>query len=131
VIWVTLSEVEAIHNEQLIEHGGVPGVRDQGVLESAVVRAKQKAAYGKRDIATLAAAYAFGIARNHPFLDGNKRTAYVVMRLFLELNGQTLIAPREEKVEIMLRLAAGEISESKFASWIRNHVCHRPRGRAL
>jgi death-on-curing protein len=110
----------AIHDEQLAEHGGGTGVRDDGLLESALARPQNRLAYdAKTDLPALAAAYAFGLARNHPFVDGNKRTAFVAAELFLELNGMTLTASDQDCVLTMLRLASGEIDEDEFAAWLR------------
>jgi death-on-curing protein len=118
-VWISLDVILAIHDEQLAEHGGVTGVRDKAMLESALGRPLNQAGYGEPDAAALAAAYAFGIARNHPFADGNKRTAYVAMELFLVLNGFELTASDADAVLTMLRLAAGEVEEEQFADWIR------------
>lgn len=112
----------AAHAEQLVEHGGGDGVRDLGLLESAMVRPQNLAQYGKPDLAELAAAYAFGIARNHPFIDGNKRTAAVVSETFLVLNGGALVASDAELVVAFLALAAGELSEDELAFWFREHL---------
>jgi death on curing protein len=118
--WLSKALILAIHDEQLAEHGGGTGVRDDGLLESALARPQNRLAYdAKADLATLAAAYAFGLARNHPFIDGNKRTAFVAAELFLDLNGMTLAANDEDCVLTMLRLAAGEIEENVFAAWLR------------
>ena len=121
-IWVALGVAEAAHLEQLAEHGGGEGVRDARLLDSAMARAPNLAAYGEPDAAALAAAYAFGIARNHPFVDGNKRTAAVVSETFLALNGYTLEASDAELVVAVLALAAGELSEEEFADWFRGHL---------
>lgn len=121
-IWVRLDVAEAAHREQLVEHGGAEGVRDKGLLESAMARPQNVASYGDPDIATLAAAYAFGIARNHPFIDGNKRTAAVVSETFLMLNGATLNATDAELVVAFLALAAGELTEDDVADWFRQHL---------
>ena len=123
--WVRLDVAVAAHSEQLFEHGGGEGVRDLGLLESAIKRPKNLAAYGDPDLAALAAAYAFGIARNHPFVDGNKRTAFVAMVLFLALNKKSLTAQHADCVLTMLKLAAGEITEADFATWIRGHLASR------
>lgn len=117
--------IHMVHEEQLAEHGGAAGVRDAGMLESALGRPLNQAHYGEPDVADLAAAYAYGIARNHPFIDGNKRTAFVACELFLALNGQDLIAHDVECVQTMLALAAGELSEAEYAAWLRAHL--RPR----
>lgn len=118
--WLSKAIILAVHDEQLAEHGGGTGVRDDGLLDSALARPQNRLAYdAAADLATLAAAYAFGIARNHPFIDGNKRTAFVAAELFLNLNGMTLSASDEACVLTMLRLAAGEIEEDAFAAWLR------------
>jgi len=116
--WVEIDVVLAIHDEQLAEHGGQPGVRDPGLLESALGRPRNQFAYGEPSITRLAASYAFGISRNHPFLDGNKRTSLVVAELFLELNGYELIASDVQCVTTFLQLAAGELTEDQLAEWI-------------
>ena len=112
----------AIHEEQLAQHGGKVGVRDEGLLESALSRPANRAYDDGADAAILAAAYAFGLAKNHPFIDGNKRAAYVAMELFLLDNDFALIASDEESLLTMLRLAAGEMSEEDYAGWIRKNV---------
>lgn len=113
--------MRAIHQRQIAEHGGSSGVRDDGLLLSALARPQNLLAYGeqKADLAALAAAYAFGIVRNHPFVDGNKRTALVAARTFLLLNGLDLEASQEEKYLTFLQLAEGSISEEELAEWIR------------
>lgn len=113
---------EAAHAEQLAEHGGAAGTRDPSMLESAMARPLNLVAYGKADIADLAASYAFGIARNHPFVDGNKRTAAVVSETFLMLNGHSLACSDVELVVTFLALAAGEMSAEQLAAWFRTHV---------
>ena len=121
--WVAKSVVLALHRRQIAEHGGADGIRDIGLLESALARPLNIAAYDEKpSLERLAAAYAFGIARNHPFLDGNKRTAYVVMRLFLRLNGLDPKATQEAKYLTMLRLADGILSEDDLAAWLRDHT---------
>lgn len=117
-VWIDLDVVLAIHDEQLAEHGGQPGVRDAGLLESALGRPRNQHAYGEASITRLAASYAFGISRNHPFLDGNKRTSLVVAELFLELNGYELTASDPQCVATFLQLAAGELTEDQLAEWI-------------
>jgi death-on-curing protein len=117
--WIRLGEATAIHAEQIAEHGGLEGIRDQGLLESAMARPENLAAYGQPDVCDLAAAYAYGLARNHPFADGNKRTAFVVSATLLLLNGRDLTATEVEVVETVLKLAAGEITETKLAAWFR------------
>lgn len=124
-IWVSRDVVLAIHDEQLAEHGGGAGLRDEGLLESALARPRNLAAYGTPDAAALAAAYAFGITRDHPFADGNKRTAFVVTELFLALNGFDLGAGDASCVMTFWRLAAGELDEAAPAGWIRKAA--RPR----
>lgn len=109
----------AVHDEQIAEHGGPAGLRDAALLESALARPQQLAAYGQPDVAALAAAYGFGLARNHPFVDGNKRTAFIAIELFLALNGHELRATDVDCVSTMLDLAAGELSEDALAAWIR------------
>ncbi len=118
-IWVDVDVVLAIHDEQLAEHGGAEGVRDRGLLESALARPQNLLAYGSPDLADLAAAYASGIARNRPFIDGNKRTAWVVSETFVELNGFEIAADDAGAYEAMLALAEGRIDESAFAGWMR------------
>jgi death-on-curing protein len=125
-VWVRTDVVYAIHRRQIAEHGGGEGIRDGGLLDSALARPKNLAVYsgseGGPDFAALAASYAWGLVRNHPFVDGNKRTAYVVCRTFLKLNGQDLEASPEEKYLTFLRLAEGGLSEQQLASWIRDHL---------
>jgi death-on-curing protein len=123
--WLQRDVVVAIHEAQLAEHGGGSGVRDAGLLESALSRPENLAAYGKPDVADLAAAYGYGISRNHAFIDGNKRTAFVAVELFLELNGFGLAADDAACVMIMLAVASGEIPEAEFAAWIRTHADKR------
>ena len=118
-IWLNPEVVNAIHEEQLAEHGGADGLRDAGLLDSALAKPRNLAGYEAPDAADLAAAYAWGISRNHPFLDGNKRTAFVAAELFLELNGWQLAASDADCVLTMLRVAAGEIEETALAHWIR------------
>ena len=124
--WIDTSVVLAIHDEQLAEHGGAAGIRDPGLLDSALGRPRNLAAYADPDHADLAAAYAYGIARNHPFVDGNKRTAFVAAELFLVLNGFELAAEDTDCVLTMLAFAAGELDEAAFAAWIRAHAQLRP-----
>ena len=120
-VWVELRDALAIHDAQLGEHGGASGVRDQGLLESALARPQNLAAYGDPDSAALAASYAFGIARNHPFVDGNKRTALVVLEFFLALNGWVLTADDVDCVVTLLALADGTLPEAELADWIRKN----------
>ena len=119
--WLDKQLILAVHDEQLAEHGGLSGVRDSGLLESALARPEHLAAYGEPDIAELAASYGYGIARNHPFIDGNKRTAFIAALLFLVFNHYSFQASDSDKVIVMLKVAAGEITEAEFAAWIRSH----------
>ena len=120
--WIDPAVVLAVHEEQLAEHGGAAGVRDVGLLDSALARPRNLAHYGEPDVCELAAAYAFGLARNHPFIDGNKRSAFVATVLFLMLNGWRLTASDADCVLVMLNLAAGELDEAPFADWLRSRV---------
>jgi death on curing protein len=120
--WLRDDLALAIHEEQLAEHGGGEGVRDEGALQSALARPRSLAGYGDPDAPALGAAYAFGVVRNHPFVDGNKRTAWVLARLFLQLNGASLEFREAEAVLVMLSLAAGEIGEEELAGWFRERV---------
>jgi death-on-curing protein len=124
-VWLDPDVLRAVHEEQLAEHGGATGTRDEGLFESALGRPRNLAAYSDPDVAELAAAYGFGLARNHPFIDGNKRTAFVAVELFLELNGQELTAADADCVMTMLAVAAGQMDEATFARWLRQHG--RPR----
>ena len=121
-VWIVRDVVLAVHDEQLSEHGGQSGVRDLGLLESALARPRNQYAYGETSIARLAASYTFGLSRNHPFLDGNKRTSLVVAELFLALNGLELAASDAECVTTFLALAAGDLTEEELAGWIGSHV---------
>jgi death-on-curing protein len=120
-IWLEIEIALAVHERQLAEHGGGTGVRDSALLESALSRPVNRWAYGEDDMAQLAAAYAFGVAKNHPFIDGNKRTAWVLARMFLVLNGQSLIFSPEDAIRIVLALAAGGLREGELADWFRSH----------
>ena len=121
-IWVDRAVALAAHEEQLAEHGGAIGVRDPNMLDSAMARPLNLVAYGEPDIADLAASYAFGIARNHPFVDGNKRTAAVVSETFLALNGHRLDCDDVELVTTFLSLAAGELTVEALTDWFRAHI---------
>ena len=121
-IWLDRRVMLAVHEEQLAEHGGASGIRDEGMFDLALNRPLNLAAYGEPDVATLAAAYGFGLARNHPLVDGNKRTAFVAVELFLWLNGQHLVADDASCVLTTLALAAGDLSEDAFADWLRAHT---------
>jgi len=120
--WIDLDVVLAVHDRQLAEHGGLDGLRDRGALESALTRPHNLVVYGKPDAADLAASYACGIVRNHAFLDGNKRTAWVAARLFLMDNGFRLQFDPLEAVQRMEALAAGTLEESEFAAWLRDRL---------
>ncbi len=117
--WIGFAQVCRIHDEQLVLFNGPSGLRDLGLLESALDRPRNKYAYGERDIATLAAAYAFGITRNHPFIDGNKRTAFLTTMIFLERNQFAFAPPQSDATEQMLKIAAGVMTELEIAEWIR------------
>ncbi len=127
--WIEKSLALAIHDRQLAEHGGIAGVRDEGMLESALARPQQRHAYGNPppDLADLAATLAFGIARNHPFLDGNKRTAAVACETFILLNNATLEAEDHELYPAYLSLAEGALDEDGFAAWLRPRIRTTPR----
>ena len=124
-IWIQEAVVWAVHDMQLAEHGGASGVRGAGLLQSALERPVNLAAYGTPDLADCAAAYGYGISRNQPFIDGNKRTALVCTELFLTLNGQSLTADDLACVKIMLKVAAGDIEEPAFAAWLRARMLPR------
>ena len=124
-VWVERGTVMIGHAESLAAHGGAEGVRDAGLLDSALARPQNLHAYGEADAAALAAAYAFGIIRNHPFVDGNKRTAFLTAAAFLELNGFRFVASEAEVIMRTLALAASEIGEEEFAAWLRDNA--RPR----
>ncbi|RZS58433.1 type II toxin-antitoxin system death-on-curing family toxin [Sphaerotilus mobilis] len=124
-VWLDPHVLRAVHDEQLAEHGGAAGERDPGLFESALARPQHLAVYGEPDVADFAAAYGYGIARNHPFIDGNKRTAFVAVELFLFLNGEQLIADDAACVITMLKLAAGDLAEAEFAAWLRDNCEHR------
>ena len=124
--WLSRIVVDAIHNDQLREHGGLPGIRDENVLESALARPQQKWHYADRtDLPILAAAYAFGFVKNHPYRDGNKRIGFLAMVTFLGLNGHDLVATDAEVVAETLALADGSVSEEALADWIRQHGATR------
>lgn len=121
-IWINRRALRLLHGESLVLHGGAPGIRDEGLLESALMRPENQAAYGSPDVFDCAAAYAFGLAKNHPFVDGNKRAAFLACGLFLHLNGQRMQATQAEATLSMLALAAGQLSEKEFADWLRDHT---------
>lgn len=120
ILWIDKQETLIMHAQQIAEHGGSDGVRDNGLLESALARVQNLLAYSEESpsLPRLAAAYAFGIARNHPFVDGNKRTALVVSFTFLLVNGLIVTAPREDRYFIFYDLAAGKLSEDEFSRWL-------------
>lgn len=121
--WLSRLVVDAVHHDSLTTHGGLAGVRDEGLLESALARPQQMHAYAETtDIAALAAAYAYGLARNHPYHDGNKRIAFMTMAVFAELNGHEFEASEADVVETMLRLAAGELEEDALTEWLRERL---------
>lgn len=121
-IWVLPSVVAAVHDAQLAEHGGAAGVRDAGLLASVLARPRNLHAYGETDVFRLAAAYASGIVRNHPLIDGNKRTAFLAAYVFLGLNGLDLGADEVEAAAAVLMLASGDLEEEAFADWLRRHT---------
>lgn len=125
--WISEALALAIHKRQLAEHGGIEGVRDIGLLSSALARPRNLLAYSSDSptVEMLAASYAFGIAKNHPFLDGNKRTAYVVCRTFMILNGRDIDASQEEKYLTFFQLAEGNLSEDELTTWLQQHVVER------
>lgn len=129
--WIEQPFALAIHDRQLAEHGGSADVRDESLLASALARHQQLYAYGEPppDLADLAASLAYGLARNHPFVDGNKRTAHVCYRAFLALNGVTLVASDEDKYAVMIGLADGSLPEGEFATWLRERIRHEPASR--
>jgi death on curing protein len=112
----------AIHDEQLAEHGGALGIRDDGLLESALARPLNRAGYADPDMAELAALYAIAVARNHPFVDGNKRTAFAALFMFLALNGMEFEPPEVDATITMLRLASGDLSDLEFTAWVQDNT---------
>ena len=120
-VWLLRPVVLVAHEDQLSEHGGMPGIRDENLLESALARPRNLYAYGSPTLIELGAAYAAGITRNHPFLDGNKRTGFLAMFIFLERNGVELTATQAEATAAMLALAEGSIAEDQFVKWIEDH----------
>ncbi len=126
-VWLPRPLVDAIHEAQIRDYGGLYGIRDEGLLESALARPQQRWTYEPdADLAALAAAYAYGLAKNHPFLDGNKRIAFAAGGVFLGLNGLRLVAPEPEAVHVMLDVASGELEEAALAAWFRQRT--EPRG---
>ena len=123
--WISKPALLLLHAESLAEHGGSPGLRDEGLLDSALARPQNLLAYGEPDAAALAAAYGSGVARNHPFIDGNKRAALLSIGLFLHLNGWRLTASQADTTRTRLALAAGELPEDALADWLRRHAAPR------
>ena len=120
-VWLSRQVIRAIHDEQLAEHGGSAGVRDEGLLESALARPLNCAGYGEPDLAELAAVYAIGIVRNHPFVDGNKRTGFAALFMFLALNGAEFEPPDVDATMAVLRLASGGLTDNEFINWVRDN----------
>jgi death on curing protein len=123
--WIDRRALELLHDESIAEHGGAAGLRDEGLLESALARPLNLAVYGEPDVAELAAAYGVGLAKNHPFVDGNKRAAFLAVGLFLALNGKRLVATQADATLTMLAVAAGSMDEPAFAQWLREHAQNR------
>lgn len=123
--WVSTQALILLHDESLAEHGGSSGIRDMGLLESAMARPLNLAAYGEPEVTELAACYCFGLAQNHPFVDGNKRAAFLALGLFLGLNGMRLVATQRDATETILQLAAGAIDEATLTEWIRQRLADR------
>lgn len=126
-VWVHAEALILLHDESLAEHGGAAGIRDRGLFESALARPMNLALYGQPDVFDLAASYAHGLAKNHPFVDGNKRSAFLAAGLLLAMNGMRLAASQLDATTTMLALAAGDIDEASYAAWLRAHS--RPRER--
>jgi death-on-curing protein len=120
--WVNRQVLLLLHDESLAEHGGAPGLRDAGLLESALARPVNLTLYATPDVANLAAAYGVGLAKNHAFVDGNKRAAFLTVGLFLALNGYRLVATQADATLIMMSVASGDLSEADFANWIRKNL---------
>ena len=120
--WIDRRAIELLHDESIAEHGGAGGLRDEGLLESALARPLNLVACGDPDAAALAAAYATGLARNHPFVDGNKRAAFLAAGMFLALNGWRLVATQADATLTMLAVASGTLDEAAFAAWLRSHL---------
>jgi death on curing protein len=120
--WITMPQIVQIHSEQLAIFGGPPGLRDAGLLEAAIDRPRNKFAYGEDDWGALAAAYAYGLAKNYPFIDGNKRIAFVSIIVFLEKNGVVVDLPQPDAVRVIVELAASKLSEKELANWTREHI---------
>ena len=123
--WIDKQALLLLHGESLAEHGGAAGMRDEGLLDSALARAPNRAAYGEPDVADLAAAYGSGISQNHPLVDGNKRAAFLSVGMFLALNGYRLATSQADATLMIMSLAAGELDETEFAAWLREHLLKR------
>jgi death-on-curing protein len=124
--WVSRVVADAVHADLIITHGGLPGVRDESLLDSALMRPRQRLSYEpSSDLASLSASYAYGLAQNHPYTDGNKRVAFVVMATFLALNGFNLVTDEADVVATITALAAGELEEASLAEWVRGRVVSR------
>ena len=119
--WIREDVVIAMHGEQIAEHGGSPGIRDAGLLSSALARPQNRVAYGKPSVFNLAAAYAFGLIQNHPFVDGNKRAGFLAAYVFLDLNGWELVASEADAVAAVMALATGEMDEAGFSDWLKDN----------
>ena len=119
--WLARVALELLHDESLAEHGGLPGLRDEGLLESVLARPQHLAHYEEPDLFALAAAYGIGLAKNHPFVDGDKRVAFLAVGLFLALNGRRLMASQVDATVTMLAVAASEMNEASLAAWLRRH----------
>ena len=122
IVWIEKQALILLHNISLAEHGGSPGLRDEGLLDSALARPQNLVAYGEPDIAALAASYGYGLAKNHPFIDGNKRAAFLGTGLCLDLNGLALEVGQPEAIATIFALAAGELSEDELGAWIRERA---------
>lgn len=123
--WINKQALLLLHDESLSLHGGASGIRDEGLLDSALARPLHLDHYGSPDVADLAASYGVGLAKNHPFVDGNKRVAFLAVGLFLYLNGQRLIATQAEATVTIFAVAAGELDDASFAAWLRLHLGRR------
>lgn len=121
-VWVLRAVIDALHDMQLVEHGGATGLRDEGLLESALARPKNQFAYGETDLCALAATYTAEIAHNHPYVDGNKRTAFLAAYVFLQINGLELNASEIDATSTMVALASGKMERQEFAEWLRANV---------
>lgn len=124
-VWIRRDVIDSVHDLQLVEHGGAVGIRDEGLLDSALAKPRNKHAYGETNIQSLAAAYASGIVRNHPYIDGNKRTAFLAAYVFLKINGHHLVASEVAAVRMTVDLASGNIDEAVFAEWLRDNCVAR------